>query len=148
MPLALQHSRTNVTKTIAIYFAGSIAPCREGDRVALHISTPEGEVLVQISERAFHEGCRGPADSNLVPWRDLDQRRREYESTPALVAVAPRRTGGRKLAPERLKAYQEIRAIAEAPHDHGAISAACAARGVTHANYASWRRTQAMRTAP
>lgn len=69
-------TRRNPTKLTGIFDAGSIAVCKADDKVALHIYTTDGEILVRMSERNFVASCRGPRDANGNPLRafqDLDE---------------------------------------------------------------------------
>lgn len=63
----------NVTKIVARFTAGSLNVCRVGSTVALHLNTPEGEVVVTMRERDFIQGARGPVDHNGNPFRSADQ---------------------------------------------------------------------------
>lgn len=66
-------SSRNITGIAARFHAGSLAVCREGGVVALHLGTPEGEVLVTMREKDFVRGARGRCDHNGNPFRSLDE---------------------------------------------------------------------------
>lgn len=63
----------NVTKIASRHHAGAVHVCRVGSTVALHFSTPEGEVLITMRERDFVAGARGPVDHNGNPFRNPTQ---------------------------------------------------------------------------
>lgn len=54
---------------------------------------------------------------------------------------------GPSVAPERLKLYQEILAIAESDPSYGAIVTACRARGISHTAFTNWRKRAKKRAA-
>lgn len=68
-----------VTDVLASFDAGQIAPCRVGSVVALHIGTPQGEIIVRIAEKEFIKSCRGPADHHGNPWRTLEELKAAHE---------------------------------------------------------------------
>jgi hypothetical protein len=146
-------TRKFVTGIIAIHHAGSIAVCREGSKVAMHIATPNGEVLVHVSEREFILGCRRECDHNGNPFRTLHQITVETRQAAEAAALPPpdRTAFGsssrprRSISPETLARYEEIAAIAEAQREsrqRGAIAKACRDHGVNYANFNAWRQAQ------
>lgn len=154
-PKAAQNSSLKrITGITAIYAAGSVDVCRDGAKVALHIYTTEGEVLVRMSERNFIFSFRGIVDANGNPFRSLEQidtaKRREDEAA-SLSAPAPvepsRASRHAKVTGDRLRLFEEVFAIAESPHERGAIKAACRARSISYSSLMSWRNNQKKRAA-
>lgn len=147
-------TRTNPTKLREKFDAGSIAVCRMGNKVALHISTPEGEILVHMREIDFVRGCRGLADHNGVPFRTVDEIDVEKRLAAEAAKLPPPEVkdprvippGDRRrrplLKPETLKLYEQIYAIDMGPHERGAIVAACRARGIRSSRYFGWKKNQ------
>jgi len=108
----LLDARRRVTGVVAIYDAGTLQPCRAGDKVALHVLTPEGEIIIRCSERTFVTGCRAEADANGNPFRTLAEldaerraRRGEPEPDPAPEPARP----ARPAAPELVAAWETFR---------------------------------------
>jgi len=56
-----------ITDVIGTFFATSIDVCRAGDRVALHLATTSGEIVITLAAREFVLKCRGVRDHNLNP---------------------------------------------------------------------------------
>ncbi len=56
-----------ITDVVGRFFAGAIDVCRDGDRVALHLSTGQGEIVVTLPTKEFVLKCRGSRDHNLNP---------------------------------------------------------------------------------
>lgn len=52
-----------------------------------------------------------------------------------------------KIAPEKLARYEAIRRVHEAPHERGAVSAACLAQGISMAAFYAWRQSGTERAA-
>lgn len=117
-PPALQSSIRKLTDVVAVYDAGTISPCRAGDKLVLHVMTTSGEVVIRCSERAFVQGCRGKADANGNLFRDLqlvdvDQRRANEAAAlpppaPVTRSGATHRKGGAKLTPDRHFLYEAV----------------------------------------
>ena len=139
-----------VTGITAIHQAGKIDVCCAGTKVALHIYTTDGEVLVHMRLGDFLRSCRGPKDAHGIPFRTLEQI--EAERLKALASEPPSNgvsaptvnedRRGKRIDPERERLYREILAIQNAPHEYGAIAAACKARGISQPCFCSWRDTQ------
>ena len=87
-----------VTGVIARHQAAQLDVCRAGTEVALHISTRQGVVIIQLPEVAFVKGCRGAVDFNGNPFRTIEQIR-EAMLTPEEKAAAHiiRKPGGKIL---------------------------------------------------
>lgn len=150
MPAAT--SRTNPTKLREKFDAGSAAVCTIPGKVAIHLYTTEGEILVHMRERDYLRSFRGSRDHNGVPFRTLEQldeaKRREEEAASLPPPVekpkqirpyAPRKS---RLSDGVIALMQQIYAIDLAPHRRGAIAEACRHRGVAAAQYYSWRQGQ------
>lgn len=126
----LLDARRRVTGVVAIYDAGTLQPCRAGDKVALHILTTEGEIIVRCSERAFVTGCRAPADANGNPFRSLEQldaERRERRGEPEPESPAALDRPQRPAAPELVAVWETFRS-----GEYSTLSSAARAAGVSY----------------
>ncbi len=97
------------TGIAARFHAGSVAVCRAGAEVALHLATTQGEVVVTMREIDFVRGARGAKDHNGVPFRTVEQldveKRREQEAAELPPPPADKITpsfNGRKINPDTI----------------------------------------------
>lgn len=90
---AIKNTRPRCTGVAARFHAGSLAVCREGAIVALHLGTPEGTVIVTMRERDFLRGARGPVDHHGHPFRTIEQldaeRQVEIANPESIQPLAP-----------------------------------------------------------
>ena len=149
-PSTAQTAIRKVTGIIEVHTAGSIAVCREGSKVALHIATTEGEVLVHMRERDFVRSCRGFADHNGNPFRTLDELDEERRRVQEAAELPPREPGvtskpgnpREAIIGDVLSVFEEIAVIANGPCKRGDVSKACRARGVEPGRFRSWHYRQ------
>ncbi len=101
---SVARARLNVTATLSREVAGSMAVCRHGDTVALHLFTPGGTRIFHLHEREFVFKARAPLDSNGNPFRTV------AELTAKLDVAAPvpraNNNSGRSMPEGQLAAYQ------------------------------------------
>lgn len=77
-------NRRNITSVIARHNASRVDVCCAGGRVAIHFATQRGVVVIETSEKAFTQGCRGKVDYNGRCFRSLEE-----IAKAAVAAVAP-----------------------------------------------------------
>ena len=96
--------RGNVTGVISREVAGSLAVCRQGETVALHLFTPAGTRIFHLTERELVLKARAPLDSNGNSFRTVAALTEKLD----LAAPMPRadNNSGRSMHPEQLAAYQ------------------------------------------
>lgn len=140
---------SRVTDIAARFAAGSLAVCREGAVVALHIGTPQGEVVVTMGELDFVRAARGPRDHNGNLFRSLDQidveTRHAAEATTPLSVAAPRKP----MVPRGTNAdkYAAVQRAKDAG-SHLTYGALCAQIGVPIGSFYGWRSTHGLARAP
>lgn len=96
--------RGNVTGVISREIAGSLAVCRQGDTVALHLFTPAGTRIFHLTEREFVFKARAPFDSNGNAFRTVAGLTAQLD-LKAPVVSSPNNSG-RSMHPVQLAAYQ------------------------------------------
>lgn len=64
---------SRITDVVAWYEAGTVAPCKAGDDVAIRFSTTSGEVVIKMREKDWVRGARGPRDYNGNKFRTVEQ---------------------------------------------------------------------------
>lgn len=101
---AVASARANVCGVLSREVAGSMAVCRQGETVALHLFTPAGTRIFHLTEREFVLKARAPLDSNGNAFRTVAGLTEKLD----LKAPVPRADNnvGRSMHPEQLAAYQ------------------------------------------
>lgn len=96
--------RSNVTGVLSREVAGSLAVCRAGDTVALHLFTPGGTRIFHLTEREFVLKARALFDANGNPFRSVAQLTQKLDVT----APVPRASNnsGHTMPEAQLAAYQ------------------------------------------
>ena len=101
---AVASARANVCGVLSREVAGSMAVCRQGETIALHLFTPGGTRIFHLTEREFVLKARAPLDSNGNGFRTVAGLTEKLD----LKAPVPRADNnvGRSMHPQQLAAYQ------------------------------------------